>query len=358
MIRVGTIRVGLIGYGLGGRVFHAPLVSSVEGMQLAAVLERTTNKAAARYPGIVTYRSVEEMLADATLDLLVVSTPNGTHFGLARQILEAGRNVVVDKPVAASSKEIAELMRLAADRKALLIPFHNRRWDSDFQTVKKVLDEKLLGRLVALESRLDRWRPVMPTDRVWKDDPSAGGGLLLDLGTHIADQALVLFGKPETVSADLFRERDGAKANDSFTVRLGYPGFAVTLGGNCLSLPAGPRFHLRGSSGNYWKSGVDPQEAALSQIPRIEDPAWGREPAANWGMLHVGIDGGTVTRPVESVPGDYRLYYAGVRDALLGKAAPPVAAIDAWRVSRLLEWAAESAEQRREMVCDWSQEPE
>jgi predicted dehydrogenase len=352
------IRVGLIGFGLGGRVFHAPLVSSVEGMELACVLERTTNQAAARYPGIVTHRSLEEMLADSSLGLFIVSTPNGTHFELARQILQAGRNVVVDKPVAVTSAEIAELIHLAAEKNALLVPFHNRRWDSDFQTIRKLLHEGLLGRLVALESRFDRWRPTMPVDRLWKVDPDAGGGLLLDLGTHVADQALVLFGKPEAVSADVACERDGAKTSDSFTVRLRYPGFLVTLGSNCLSLPAAPRFHLRGTSGNYWKNGVDPQETALSQITRIEDPAaWGHEPAANWGMLHVGIDGGSVTRPVEPVVGDYRLYYAGIRDALLGKAAAPVAAIDAWRVARLLEWAAESSAARREIVCDWSGEP-
>ena len=351
------IRVGLIGFGLGGRVFHAPLVSSVDGMELVAALERTSSKVAARYLGVTTCRSLEEMLADTSLDLFVVSTPNGTHFDLARQILQAGRSVVVDKPVAATSAQIAALMSLAAEKRALLIPFHNRRWDSDFQTVKKLLHEGLLGRLVSMESRFDRWRPVMPTDRLWKDDPDAAGGLLLDLGTHIADQALVLFGKPEAVSADLYRERDGAKTNDSFTLRLHYSGFVVTLGGNALSLPAGPRFHLRGTSGNYWKYGVDPQEAALNQITRIEDPAWGHEPSANWGMLHVGIDGGTVTRPLEPVHGDYRLYYAGVRDALLGKGEPPVAAIDAWRVARVLEWAAQSAEQRKEIACDWSGEP-
>ena len=352
------IRVGLIGFGLGGRVFHAPLISSVEGMELSAVLERSTNNAEERYPGIVTYRSLEAMLADSSLDLFVVTTPNGTHFELARQILRAGRSVVVDKPVAATSDEIAELIELAGGQKALFVPFHNRRWDSDFRTIKKLLDEGLLGRLVAFESRFERWRPTPPTDRLWKDDPEAGGGLLLDLGTHLADQALTLFGKPEAVSAEVDRERDGVRANDSFTIRLRYPGFRVTLGSNCLALPAAPRFHLRGANGNYWKSGLDPQEAALSRIARIEDPAWGREPSANWGVLHVGIDGGTVTRPVEPIPGDYRLYYAGVRDALLGKAPAPVAAIDAWRVVRLLELAAESSAARREIICDWSGEPE
>jgi scyllo-inositol 2-dehydrogenase (NADP+) len=351
------IRVGLIGFGLGGRVFHAPLISSVEGMELAAALERTGNKTAERYPGITTYRSLEGMLADRSLDLFVISTPNRTHFELARQILSAGRSVVIDKPLAVTPDEIAELIRLATDAGVLLVPFHNRRWDSDFQTIQKLLREGLLGRLVSLESRFDRWRPTPPTDRLWKDDPDTGGGVLLDLGTHLVDQALVLFGRPEAVSADVVRERSGTRANDSFNVRLRYPELQVTLGANVLTLPARPRFHLRGTNGNYWKFDVDPQEAALHQITRIEDPAWGREPAANWGLLHVGIDGSTVTRPVEAIPGDYRIYYAGVRDALLGKSSAPVAAIDAWCVARILEWAAESSAQRKEMVCDWSEEP-
>jgi predicted dehydrogenase len=351
------IRVGLIGFGLGGRVFHAPLISSVEGLELAAVLERTSNKAAERYPGITTYRSLEEMLADASLGLFVVTTPNGTHFDVASQILRAGRNVVVDKPMAVSSAQIAELIALAASKNLLLAPFHNRRWDSDFQTIQKLLHEGSLGRLVSFQSRFDRWRPTPPTDRLWKDDPSLGGGLLLDLGSHLTDQALAQFGKPEAVGAEVLRERVGKGANDSFTIRLRYPGLLVTLASNNLSLPAAPRFHLRGTSGNYWKSGLDPQEAALSKITRITDSVWGREPTANWGMLHVGIDGGSVTRPVEPIPGDYRLYYAGIRDALLGQAPAPVTALDAWRVARILEWAQESSEQRREIVCDWGGEP-
>jgi predicted dehydrogenase len=351
------IRVGLIGFGFGGRVFHAPLISSVDGLELAAVFERASSKAAERYPNIITYRTLEEMLADSSLDLIVITTPNGTHYDLARRTLRAGKSVIVDKPMAVRPSEIAELIDLAARRNLLLAPFHNRRWDSDFQAIQKLLHEGTLGRIVSFESRMDRWRPVLPNDRVWKNNPAVGGGLLLDLGTHLADQALVLFGKPESVSADVRRERDGADANDSFTVRLRYPGLLVTLAANSLSMPAGPRFHVRGTHGNYWKQGVDPQEAALSKVTRIDDAAWGRESPASWGVLHVAIEGGEVTQPVEPIHGDYRLYYAGVRDALLGKAQALVAAVDAWRVARLLERAAESSEQRREMVCDWSGEP-
>jgi scyllo-inositol 2-dehydrogenase (NADP+) len=357
-MKTDAIRVGVVGFGLGGRVFHAPLIASVEGLELAAVMERSTNKAAERYPGITTYRSVEAMLADESLGLFVVTTPNSTHYEIARQILAAGRSVVVDKPLCATAAQAAELMKLAATKNALLIPYHNRRWDGDFKTVRKLVEDAALGRLVSFESYMDRWRPEMPKDRLWKESAEAGGGKLLDLGPHLADQALTLFGKPETVSADVRRERDGEGANDAFTIRLRYPGLMVTLGANSLSLPAGPRFHLRGTKGNYWKSGVDPQEAALGKITRITDPQWGAETPAEWGTLHIGVDGGTVSRPVETMRGDYRLYYAGVRDALLGKAPAPVATMDAWRVLRLLEWAAESAVTRREVACDWSQEPE
>jgi predicted dehydrogenase len=351
------IRVGLVGFGMAGRVFHGPLLSSVDGVELAAVVERHTNNAEQRYPGITTHRSLAEMLANSTLDLFVVATPSGTHFEVARTILEAGRNVVVDKPMSTTSAEIAQLMELAWTKRALLAPFFNRRWDSDFQTIQKLLHEGSLGRLVAFESRFDRWRPGAPTDRLWKEDPEAGGGVLLDLGTHLADQALALFGKPQAISAELVCERGWARATDAFSLRLRYPNHSVVLGANSLSSPPGPRFNLRGTKGNFWKSDFDPQEAALNKIVRIDDPSWGQEPPVAWGTLHVDVDGGMVTRPLRSISGDYRLYYAGVRDALLGKIPPPVGALDAWRVARLLEWAMESSEQRCEIACDWSQEP-
>jgi predicted dehydrogenase len=351
------IRVGLVGFGMAGRVFHAPLLSSVEGLELAAVVERHSDEAAERYPGITTYRSLEVMLADSSLDLFVVATPSGTHFQIARQILEAGKNVVVDKPMSPTSAEIAKLMELAVAHHVLLAPFFNRRWDNDFQTIQKLLHEELLGRLVYFESRFDRWRPVAPVDRLWKEDPSLAGGILLDLGTHIADQALVLFGKPEAVAADVLCERDWARANDAFTLRLRYPGFTVVLGANSLSTPARPRFHLRGTKGSFVKLGLDPQEAALNKITRITNPAWGEVRPAKWGMLTVDVDGSIVTRPIEPTPGDYRRYYAGIRDALLGKTPAPTTPLAAWRVARLLEWAVTSSNERREIPCDWSQEP-
>jgi predicted dehydrogenase len=349
------IRVGLVGFGMAGRVFHAPLISSVNGLELAAVVERHSDNAAVRYPGITTYRTLGDMLADSSLGLIVVATPNADHFDAAKQIIEAGKSVVVDKPTAVTSGEIAQLMALAAARKVSVVPFHSRRWDSDFQTLYKLIREDSVGRIVYLESTLDRWRPAPVGRAAWKEDPGQGG-LLLDIGTHLADQAVALFGCPKAVSADITRERDGEGSNDSFTLRLRYREFAVTLSANVLSALARPRFHLRGTRGNYWKWGVDPQEAALNKVTRIDDANWGRESAQEWGTLSVDSENGLVTKPVPPVPGDYRLFYAAVRNALLGRTHVPVPAISAWRVARLLEWATESANTRREVVCDWEEE--
>jgi predicted dehydrogenase len=350
------LRVGVVGFGMASRVFHAPLISSVEGLELAAVVERRSDQAAQRYPGLTTYRALDDLLADRSIDLVVVATPSGTHFDVARLVLEAGKHVVVDKPASVTSGEIAHLIALAKAKQVLLIPFHNRRWDGDFLTVQRLVHENQLGRMVYFESRFDRWNPGA-TRRPWKDDTSQGGGVLLDLGTHLVDQALALFGKPLAVSADVVRERDGQGSDDAFTVRLRYAGYLVTLGANALSAITGPRFLLRGTRGSYRKKGVDPQEAALNKITRITAPTWGQEPAADWGLLYTDIEGGMVSRPVATVAGDYRRFYEGVRDALLGKAPAPVSAVEAWRVARVLEWARASSEQRCETECDWSGEP-
>jgi predicted dehydrogenase len=351
------IRVGLVGFGMAGRVFHAPLISSVEGFELAAVVERNSDKAAERYPGIKTCRSLEELLADSSIKLVIVATPNSTHFPIALQALEAAKSVVVDKPVALSSDEIGQLAELAGGVGLHLFPFHNRRFDNDFLTIHKVMNERLLGRLVHFESNFDRWRPG-PSSRAWKEEADQGG-ILLDLGTHIVDQALVLFGQPAAVGAEIHRERDGDGANDAITIRLHYyTGFSVTLGANCLSSLARPRFHLRGTRGNFWKWGLDPQEDALGKVTKIEDANWGQEPADRFGTSSIETNDGIVTQSVPSETGDYRCFYTGVRDVLLGNSTtPPASPLDAWRVARVLEWAKESSEQHRDIECDWSGEP-
>lgn len=350
------IRVGLVGFGLAGRVFHAPLISSVEGLELAAVVERSTDKAAALYPATKICRSIDELLSDASIKLVVIATPNSTHYELAMRALEAARNVVVDKPASTGSSQIAELMELAGGIGFQLIPFHNRRWDGDFLTVQKLIHEKNLGHLVHFQSTFDRWRPGA-SSRAWKEDADEGG-LLLDLGTHLVDQASTLFGLPESVGAEVVHERSIDGAPDSFTIRLHYlTGLTVTLGANCLSSLPRPRFYLRGTKGNYLKWSLDPQEEALGKITRIEATDWGTEPAEHWGTLSAELDDKLDARPYSPIAGDYRSFYAGVRDALLGKAPAPVSSMDAWRTARVLEYALESSRLHRDVECDWSVEP-
>ena len=350
------IRVGLVGFGLAGRVFHAPLISAVEGLELAAVVERNTREAEKTYPAITTYSSLEDLLADESIELIVVATPNTSHASLARQALEAGRHVVADKPVAITSAEIASLITQAQKSGHYLVPFHNRRWDSDFQTLRKLLLEQKLGRVVSLESTFDRWRQL-PRTQLWRESGGAGGGILLDLGTHLADQALQLFGLPEAVSAEVLFERDGAVSNDAFTVRLYYPRLVATLAATCLAAPPRPRFTVRGTHGGFQKFGLDPQEPRLKERQVVIPEGWGEEPESAWGTLSLASGDGLATRLEPSIPGDYRQFYAGVRDAILGKAQPPVLPIDAWRTARVLDWAEESARDLRTVICDWTTEP-
>ena len=360
------IRVGLVGFGLAGKVFHAPMITAVEGLELAAVVERSARNAEAAYPGITTYPSLDAMLGDKTLELIVIATPDNWHEVQAEQALKAGRHVVVDKPVAATSGEIADLIAQAAVSNRFLIPFHNRRWDSDFRTLQKLLLEQKLGNVVSLESTFDRWRPH-PKLAAWREDGSTTGGILLDLGTHLVDQALVLFALPEAVGAEVATEREGSVTVDSFTVRLYYPDQVITLSANCLAAQPRPRYRVRGTKGNFVKWGLDPQEARLRETPKVIEPGWGMEPTSVWGTVVVEPEGETtsskdlggnmVTYPLKPIPGDYRLFYAGVRDAILGKTPPPVLAVDAWRTARVLELAVESSASRSAVTCDWTQEP-
>ena len=351
------IRVGLVGFGMAGRVFHAPTITAVEGLELAAVVERSSREAEARYPGIATYPSLEAMLADESLSLIVVATPNTSHVTLAQQALAAGRHTVVDKPMAIHASELPPLMQLAYQKQRLLIPYHNRRWDNGFRTLKRLLQEEAVGRVAGFESTFDRWRPALRTTGAWREQAIPGSGILLDLGTHLVDEALQLFGLPIGVSADVACERDNAKANDSFTVRLRYESFFATLSGNCLAAVPRPHYSVRGTKGAYIKWGLDPQEAILKATGKVEEPGWGVEPESGWGILTTERDGQLVNQPIEPIPGDYRLYYAAVRDAILGKSAPPAAAIDAWYAAKILEWAEASNAQRREIACGWSAAP-
>ena len=344
-----NLRVGIVGYGLAGRVFHAAILSAVPGLEFAAVVERNHSLAEQQYPSVTTYSSLQALLADPSISLVVVATPTSTHVEVTRQALLAGKHVVCDKPMGIVASDIADLAALASSLGLILAPYHNRRFDNDFQTIQKLLHEVKLGKVVSFESTFDRWRPH-PNPAAWREAPGDGSGILLDLGTHLVDQALLLFGLPLAVSAEVLIERPDAKAIDSFTIRLRYADKIATLAGNCLAAIPRPRYTVRGTLGNYVKHGLDPQEAAIrfTDHPKIAEP-WGREPSSDWGTLATDHAGILVTQSVESIPGDYRLFYAAVRDAILHQTAPPTTPQDAFHTARVLEHAQQSSREHREI---------
>jgi predicted dehydrogenase len=345
-----TIRAGVVGFGHGGSIFHAPFLHAIDGLELAAILQRHGDTAAHAYPGVAVARSMPELLAQPDLDLIVISTPPATHFELARQALEANKHVVLDKPFVATSDEARQLIELARARKRVLSVYQNCRWDGDFMTLQQVLASNELGRLVTLESRYDRYRPG-PRTKPWQEKTLPGNGVLHDLGAHLVDQALVLFGTPEAIFADTRLDRDLAVVNDAFTIYLFYPRLRVVLSSTLLARTPGPRFVAHGTLGSYVKYGLDPQEQALKDGATLGGPHWGEEPESAWGKLAILQDDQPVDRRVPTVPGDYRKYYENVRDAIWGVAPLAVTAEQGWRTIRLLELALGSSDRRCAVSC-------
>ena len=346
------LRVGLIGYGLAGSVFHAPLIAATDGLVLDTVVtgdpERRA-RAVAEHPGVTTVAGADELWARAgRLDLVVVASPNRTHVPLATAALRAGLPVVVDKPVAGTAAEAAALADLAEERGLLLSVFQNRRWDNDFLTLRALLDDGALGEVRRFESRFERWRPVPKGGWRESGDPAEYGGLLYDLGSHLADQALTLFGPVRTVYAEADVRRPGAEADDDTFIALEHAGGVRShLWMSAVTPQLGPRMRVLGSTAGYVKYGLDPQEAALRE-GRRPGPGWGEEPESAWGTLGAGQsppDGGG--EPVPTPPGDYPAYYAGVAAALREGTAPPVTAREAVAVLQVLEAARRSAREGR-----------
>ena len=343
------IQTVVIGFGLAGRVFHAPFVSAVPGLHLYGIVQRKGDEAARAYPETCILRSVEEALTEEAVQLIIVATPNETHFDFAQQALEAGKNVVIDKPFAATSEEARQLVDLSKQKNVILAPFHNRRWDGDFLTVRKLLDEQAVDRLVTFESHFDRFRPL-PREGSWKEAESSANGLLMDLGPHLVDQVLALFGVPEAITASVRKDRDNTAIEDAFDIALHYPGLMAFCRSSMLAADASPRFLLHGTRGSFKKFGLDPQEPALvagAKVPPMGMGDWLPEDQANWGTLTVAPDSadpGTLTRTIiETEHGDYRSFYASVRDAINGTAPLAVSTEEGYRVVKLLEMARESS---------------
>lgn len=340
------IEVGLIGFGLAGRAFHAPVIRAVPGLHLAAIVQRKGNEAADKYPDVRIVRNLDELLAIREIRLVVIATPNDTHYEFARQCLAAGRDVVVDKPFTTTLEEAKSLVQFAKDSGRLLTVYQNRRYDGDFQAIRKLVADGTLGRIVQFETNYDRYRPQLKPG-AWRESARPGSGILFDIAPHLIDHALVLFGLPEAVTADVRIERENAVADDAFDIMFHYPhNVRAVLRSSILAAAPRPRFVLLGTQGSFVKQTFDPQEMNLRSGNIPKDKAWGAEPEENWGVLTLA-EGETFTeRHIPSAACDYRDFYANVRDAILGRAKPAVTPEWALDVMRLLELARESSERR------------
>jgi scyllo-inositol 2-dehydrogenase (NADP+) len=340
------IEVGLVGFGLAGRAFHAPVIRAVPGLHLAAIVQRSGNEAAEKYPDVRIVRSLDELLAMPEIRVTVIATPNETHYPFARQCLEAGRDVLVDKPFTTTLEEAQQLVQLAKKTGRLLTVYHNRRYDGDFQAIRQVVEAGTLGRIVRFETTYDRYRPQLKPG-AWREAARPGSGILFDIAPHLIDHAVVLFGLPEAVTADVRIERENAAADDAFDITLHYPkSLRAVLRSSILAAAPRPRFVLLGTQGSFVKQAFDPQEMNLRRGYIPADKPWGYEPEENWGVLTIPKGDGFEQRGIPSANCDYRDYYANARDALLGRTAPTVTPQYALDVMRMLELARASSAKR------------
>lgn len=340
-----AINVGIVGYGLAGKVFHAPLVRATPGLRLAAIVSSDAAKVHADIPDVAVVGKYAVLLADPAIDLVVIATPDALHAEQAIAALDAGKHVVIDKPFAPTLAEARTVAARAARGDRLLSIFHSRRWDGDFLTLRRLIDDGALGEIVQFESHYDRYRPAV-ADR-WKE--RRGAGVWQDLGPHLVDQALRLFGPPRAVWADIDGQRQGALAPDYVHVVLRYDRLRVILHASHLTHANTLRYAVHGTGGSFVKHGMDVQESQsrLGMIPG--EAGWGVDPAPGT-LVRIGADGVAISADVAGVPGDYRAYYAALREAIAGRGPNPVTADEGLAVMAVLDLASRSAAERRELA--------
>jgi len=337
------IITGIASFGMSGKVFHAPLLSSHNGFHLKTIVERTKYEVKSLYPEVQVAHSIEEMLNDNEIELVVINTPDHTHAEFAHKALMAGKHVIVEKPLTLSASEGEDLLNLAKRKKRKLTVFQNRRWDGDFLTVQKIIKSELLGRLVEYEAHFDRFRNYIQPN-TWKEDASSGSGTLYNLGSHLIDQALVLFGMPETVFADIRTLRTNGQVDDFFDVHLNYKDLRVALKASYLVREPGPRYNLHGTNGSFLKYGLDPQEERLKQGHLPNNPGWGSEPENLWGTLNTEHQGLHYKGKIETIPGNYLAFYDNVYEALLHGNELYIKPEEAINVIKIIEAAIKSYE--------------
>ncbi|GGA99066.1 Gfo/Idh/MocA family oxidoreductase [Puia dinghuensis] len=335
------IKTAICSFGMSGRVFHAPFLHVNPGFEFYSVWEREKNLAQALYPNVKVVRTLEDLLADPAVELVIVNTPNYTHYDYAKKALLAGKHVIVEKPFTVTEAEGLELIALAKQTGNKISSYQSRRFDSDFRTVKRIVDEGVLGKLVEAEFHYDRYTPTL-SPKVHKETPGAGRGLLYDLGSHMIDQALQLFGDPDAVFADIFIIRDNSKVDDYMEVLLFYPGFRCRIKSSYLVREPIPAYSLFGHKGTFLKNRTDVQERRLlaGELPVGDD--WGEEPESEEGLLHTEIGGKIIRESVPTERGNYMDYFDGIYKAIRNNAPLPVTAEEATRIIRVIEKAYES----------------
>lgn len=340
-----TIKTALLSFGMSGKLFHAPFIQVHPGFELAGSWERSKQLIADSYPGVTSYHSLEAILADDTIDLVVVNTPTGTHYGYAKQALQAGKHVIVEKAFTSTVEEAIELKELAEQQNKKISVYQNRRWDSDFKTVQKVLESGLLGDLVEAEIRYDRYKPEL-SPKQHKEIAGKGSGLLKDLGPHLIDQALSLFGYPQGLFADLRITRPGSAVDDWFDIVLYYPTLRLRLKSSMYVKEALPGYVFHGTKGSFIKGRTDIQEKDLlaGKIPNTSD--WGIEPASEAGLIHYEKDGQATREKIQSEQGNYYGYYEAVFRAITENGIMPVTAEEGINVMRIIEACIESSTAR------------
>ena len=340
------IKTAVIGFGLSGRVFHAPFLHTLPGFELNKILQRHSNSSKEIYPYVEVVKDFDNILQDKEIELVAICTPNTTHFDFAQKALEAGKHIVIEKPFTDTSREADKLIEISEKLDRKIFVYHNRRWDNDFLTIIKVLKNKLIGKLVEYECHFDRFSPVMKED-AWREVDQPGGGILFDLGSHLIDQALVLFGKPLSLFADIRAQRPGSKVDDYFELILNYPEHKVVLKAGMMVKAPLPRFILHGDQGSFIKHGLDPQEADLKAGKMPEGNDWGAEPKVNWGKLYVVPDGQDVLRIIETIPGRYQDFYQNVYNVLRNDDDQAIHPEEARDVIRIIELAFLSQKEKR-----------
>lgn len=344
------LNVGIIGYGMAGEVFHAPIINSLDELNLAKIVSsraETIEAVKKRYPQTKVVLSLKDLLEDDTIDLIVVATPNTSHYDLTKRVLMSGKHVIVEKPFTITSRDADELIGLAKEKEKILTVHQNRRWDSDFLTVKRIIENNVLGNVVEYEAHFDRFKNKVKSYS-WREEDIPGSGMLYDLGSHLIDQALILFGLPREVFGDIRIQRKDGKVDDYFEIILYYNNLKVILKSSMLVREPLPHFIVLGDKGSFIKYGMDGQEANLKEgrSPLDFEP-WGVEPIELWGTINTDINGLHYVGKVESIRGDYRCFYKNVYNAIIGKEELVVRAEEARNVIKIIELVIQSSKEKR-----------